>query len=115
MFYKAKVAVCSEIRTKPINAMWAPLRILERRTWRYVKLPLGVGRLINLHPSRQIFEKSSYISFREDPSSEGPICSTRTDRRTEGQNDERTDTTDMRKLTVAFRNFANAPKNISYG
>jgi hypothetical protein len=24
MFYKAKVAVCSEIRTKHINAMWAP-------------------------------------------------------------------------------------------
>jgi hypothetical protein len=27
MFYKAKVAVCSEIRTKHINAMWAPRRI----------------------------------------------------------------------------------------
>jgi hypothetical protein len=23
MFYKAKVALCSEIRTKHINAMWA--------------------------------------------------------------------------------------------
>jgi hypothetical protein len=32
MFYKAKVAVCSEIRTKHINAM-------------YVKLPLGLKRL----------------------------------------------------------------------
>jgi hypothetical protein len=27
MFCKAKVAVCSEIRTKHINAMWAPRRI----------------------------------------------------------------------------------------
>jgi hypothetical protein len=27
MFYKAKVAVCSEFRTKHINAMWAPRRI----------------------------------------------------------------------------------------
>jgi hypothetical protein len=27
MFYKAKVAVCSEIRTKHINAMWALWRI----------------------------------------------------------------------------------------
>jgi hypothetical protein len=29
MFYKAKVAVCSEIRTKHINAMWAPRRIFN--------------------------------------------------------------------------------------
>jgi hypothetical protein len=29
MFYKAKVAVCSEIRTKHINAMWAPRRIFK--------------------------------------------------------------------------------------
>jgi hypothetical protein len=27
MFYKAKVAVCSESRTKHINAMWEPRRI----------------------------------------------------------------------------------------
>jgi hypothetical protein len=27
MFYKAKVAVCSEIRTKHINAMWTPRTI----------------------------------------------------------------------------------------
>jgi hypothetical protein len=29
MFYKAKVAVCSEIRTKHINAMWASRRIFN--------------------------------------------------------------------------------------
>jgi hypothetical protein len=27
MFYKVKVVFCSEIRTKHINAMWAPRRI----------------------------------------------------------------------------------------
>jgi hypothetical protein len=27
MFYKAKAAICSEIRTKHINAMWAARRI----------------------------------------------------------------------------------------
>jgi hypothetical protein len=27
MFYKAKVAVCSEIRTKHIKAMWTPRKI----------------------------------------------------------------------------------------
>jgi hypothetical protein len=29
MFYKAKVAACFEIRTKYINAMWAPRRIFN--------------------------------------------------------------------------------------
>jgi hypothetical protein len=45
MFYKVKVAVCSEIRTKHINAMWEPCRIFECWTWWYVKLPLGFKRL----------------------------------------------------------------------
>jgi hypothetical protein len=45
MFYKAKVAVCSETRTKHINAMWAPRRIFECGAWWYVKLPLGLKRL----------------------------------------------------------------------
>jgi hypothetical protein len=46
MFYKTKVAVCSAIRTKHINAMWAPCRIFYFQTWRYVKLPLGFKRLM---------------------------------------------------------------------
>jgi hypothetical protein len=29
MFYKAKVAVCSEIRTEHINAMWAQRSIFS--------------------------------------------------------------------------------------
>jgi hypothetical protein len=45
MFYKVKVAVCSEIRTKHINAMWAPRRIFYCYTWWYVKLPLGFKRI----------------------------------------------------------------------
>jgi hypothetical protein len=29
MFFKAKVAVCSEIRTEHIKAVWAPRRIFS--------------------------------------------------------------------------------------
>jgi hypothetical protein len=49
MFCKAKVAVCSEIRTKHINAMWAPRRMFYCQTWSYVKLPLGFERLREEH------------------------------------------------------------------
>jgi hypothetical protein len=45
MFYKAKVAVCSEIRTKHINAAWALRRIFECYSRWYVKLPLGFKML----------------------------------------------------------------------
>jgi hypothetical protein len=31
MFYKAKVAVCSEIRTKHIKAMWLMLKLVVRK------------------------------------------------------------------------------------
>jgi hypothetical protein len=44
MFYKAKVVVSSETRTKQINAMWAPRRIFLFNLV-YVKLPLGFKRL----------------------------------------------------------------------
>jgi hypothetical protein len=52
---------------------------------------------------RQIFEKSSNIKFRENPSCGSRVvpCGQR-DRRTNGQ-------TDMTEVVVAFRNFANAP------
>jgi hypothetical protein len=61
--------------------------------------------------SRQNFEKYSNIKFRETPSSESRVAPCgRTDGRTE--TDGRTDgQTDMTKITVAFYNFANAPKN----
>jgi hypothetical protein len=52
---------------------------------------------MKLEFSRQIFEKSSNIRFHQNPSSGSRVvpCAQ----------------TDMRKLNVAFRNFANAPKN----
>jgi hypothetical protein len=49
--------------------------------------------------SRQIFEKYWNIKFHENPSSESRLVPC-------GR-------TDMTKLIVAFRNFANAPKNSS--
>ena len=55
--------------------------------------------LMKLGFSRQIFEKIS--KFRENPSSGCWACSMRAD----GQTDMTT------KLIIAFRNFANAPKN----
>jgi hypothetical protein len=45
--FTVKDAVCSEICTKYINAIWALWRITECWTWWYVKLPLGFERLIN--------------------------------------------------------------------
>jgi len=52
---------------------------------------------MKLEFSRQIFEKYSNIKFHENPSSGSRVF--HADRRT-----------DMTKLTVAFRNFANEPK-----
>ena len=51
---------------------------------------------------RQIFEKLSNIEFHENSSSVSCIvlCG------------EMNGETDLTKLTVAFRNFANAPKNV---
>ena len=49
--------------------------------------------------SRQILEKYSNIKFHENPSSRVVPS---------GKKDVQRD---MKKLTVAFRNFANAPKN----
>jgi hypothetical protein len=49
MFYKAKVSICSEIHTEQINAMSAPCRIFECKTWWYVKLPLGFKGLISFN------------------------------------------------------------------
>ena len=61
--------------------------------------------LMKLELSRQIFEKSSNIKFREKPSGGSRFVP-------RGRTGEQTDRqTDMTKLTVAIRNFANAPKN----
>ena len=56
--------------------------------------------LRKLEFSQQIFKKFSNIKFHEDPSSESVVpCG-----QMGGQ-------TDVMKLTVAFHNFVNAPKN----
>ena len=52
---------------------------------------------MKLEDSRQIFEKYSNFKFHENPSSENRVASY-------GR-------TDMTKLLVAFRDFANAPVN----
>jgi len=56
---------------------------------------------MKLEFSQRIFEKSSNIKFHENPSSGSGVVPW-------GQMDGRADTT---KLIVAFRSFANAPKN----
>jgi len=56
---------------------------------------------MKLEFSRHIYEKSSNIKFHENPSNGSRVVPFgHTDRRAY-----------MAKLTVAFRNFANAPKN----
>jgi hypothetical protein len=55
-----------------------------------------------------MFVKYSNIKFHENPSSGRRVISCG---RTDGQKDQWTGgQTDMTKLVVAFRNFANAPK-----
>jgi len=56
---------------------------------------------MKLEFSRQIFGKCSNIKFHENPSSGSRVVQC-------GWKDGRTD---MAKVTVAFRNFADAPKN----
>jgi hypothetical protein len=61
--------------------------------------------LMELELFPQIFEKYSRIKFHEELScGSGVVPCGRTDRQTDRQ-------TDMSKRRVAFRNFANAPKN----
>jgi hypothetical protein len=57
--------------------------------------------LVKFEFSRQIFEKFSNMKFGENPSGRSRVVPY-------GRTDGRTG---MPKLIVAFRNFANAPKN----
>jgi hypothetical protein len=57
--------------------------------------------IIKLEFYRQIFKEHSNIKFHENPSSESRVVLCR---KTDGR-------TEMTKLIVAFRNFANASKN----
>jgi hypothetical protein len=62
--------------------------------------------LIRREYSRYYTEKSSNMNFHENPSSGSSIPRGRTDRRTDRW-------TEKTKLTVAFRYFANVPKDSS--
>ena len=46
MMCKAKVAVCSDIRTKHTTQSESHVEFLNVKTWRYVKKPLGFKRLM---------------------------------------------------------------------
>ena len=47
MMYKAKVAVCSDIRTEHSTQSECHVEFFERSTWWYVKKPLGFKRLMS--------------------------------------------------------------------
>jgi hypothetical protein len=91
--------------------------LILRRIWQNIiinvnrpsrKVPVSLGQiLIQLEFSRQIFEIYSNIKLRKQPSSGSRVvpCG-----RTDTQSNGLTDTqTDIPKIIVAFRNFANAP------
>ena len=61
----------------------------------HMKYPLFLPDLSELEYSRAIFEKCSKLKFHKNPSSQSLLYA-------DGQ-------TDIAKLTVVFRNFANAP------
>jgi hypothetical protein len=65
---------------------------------------LQVNILMKIDFSGQIFEKYWNIKFHENPSSGSRVFPCK---QTHRQTDEKTD---MTKLIVAFRNFANVPK-----
>jgi len=53
--YKAKAAVCSEIRTKPSTQSEHHVEFLNIKTWWYVKKPQGFQRL-NLTPELAVIQ-----------------------------------------------------------
>jgi hypothetical protein len=69
------------------------------------KVPLSSSDFDEIRIFSTIFEKYSNVKFRENPSSWSPVvpCGWAKGRQT-----------DMTKLKVAFRNFANAPKNVKF-
>ena len=79
----------------------------SKKKWtRYDKNVYSCPILMKLEFSKQIFEKSSNIKFNENLSSGSRVVPY-------GQTNGRTDgRTGIMKLIGAFRNFANAPKNV---
>jgi len=55
MLYGAEVAVCSEINTKQINAVWAECIILKRQTC-WCTEPGGLKRLMGFLIGSRYFE-----------------------------------------------------------
>ena len=49
MIYKAKVAVCSDIRTKHSTQSERHVEFFNVKPWWYVKKPLGFKRLMELY------------------------------------------------------------------
>ena len=48
MMYKAKVAVCSEIRTEHSTQSEHHVEFLNVKTWWYIKIPLDFKRLTEI-------------------------------------------------------------------
>jgi len=71
----------------------------------HVKYPLVLSDFNITWIIPTYFRKSSNMKFHENPSSRRRIAPWRWDRQTDRQ--------DMTILTIAFRNFANAPKNVT--
>ena len=71
----------------------------------HIQCPLFLSDFNEIRIFSTIFEKHSNIKFRENPSSWSRVVPSG---RASGR------LTDMTKLTVAFRNFGNAPKNVKF-
>ena len=56
MIYKAKVAACSEIRTKHSTQGDHHVEFSNVKTWRYVKKPLGLKGQYALYPQESGFD-----------------------------------------------------------
>jgi hypothetical protein len=108
--------------------VWFPLQvlsdtflILRRNEWDVIKnvyfssckIPAIPVRFYWYKFSQQIFEKYSYITFNENPSSGRRVVPWgQTSGRTDGQTDRRIDRDGEAK--IAFRNFAIAPRKKGY-
>ena len=62
MVYEVKVAICPEVRTKHINAMWVPYRISECQSWWYIKKSQGFKRMVSLI-LREVCKKKNIYSL----------------------------------------------------
>jgi hypothetical protein len=66
MLYKAKVAVCSDIRTKHSKQSERHVEFLNVKPWWYIKKPLLFKRLTKLEYGQQISVKSPIQHFKKN-------------------------------------------------